>query len=343
MGYRLQKSKLQDFLRRVMREHALIAPVRREEDALPVFEELQRPKDFDRLEFDHVPQFPAKNAFMPSTETLFTYDMETQQLVERRVPAKPRVLFGLRLCDLNAVKIQDKLLTEGEFTDDHYQAARDNVFLVGWYCNTPPDPEHCFCGSMGLTNYYDLMLRERGDHIYVDVGSERGIILLKRLKLHLPEQHETIPPIKTEKALKTHDLRGMWEHPLWERVATEECLSCQRCTQLCPTCMCFDIYDENEQDLEHGSRKRTWDSCHSKEFTRVAGNHYFRPDRTARFKHRVYHKVVYYPEVFGTSMCTGCGRCIKYCPPHIDFVEMVNSIHDDTEYESTVSTVKVNF
>ncbi|RME32033.1 anaerobic sulfite reductase subunit A, partial [Candidatus Woesearchaeota archaeon] len=65
-------------------------------------------------------------------------------------------------------------------------------------------------------------------------------------------------------------------------------------------------------------------------------------DRTARFKHRIYHKVVYYPEVFGTSMCTGCGRCIKYCPPHIDFVEMVNSIHDEKEYNSEL-TMKVNF
>lgn len=340
MGVKLPKKRLNEFLRRMMKERAFVAPVRREEDDVAVFEELAGPADLQRLEFGEVPQFTAKKFFMPAYETLFTYDTKQQKLVEKHVAAKPRVLFGLRLCDLNAVKIQDKLFLEDEYVDDHYKAARDNIYLVGWYCNEPPDPEHCFCESMGLTNYYDLMLREKHDAIYVDVGSPRGAELLASLRMRLEEHHEEIPQINTEKHLKTHDIRDFWEHPLWERVANEECLSCQRCTQMCPTCMCFDIYDANEQDLHTGERERTWDSCHNKEFTRVAGDHYFRPERAARFKHRVYHKVVYYPEVFGTSMCTGCGRCIKYCPPHIDFVEMINSIHEKKEYQSEV---KVNF
>ncbi len=324
MGYRLQKSALQDFLRSIMRHYALIAPLRRAPDGLPVFAKVERPQDLERLELERVPQFPAKKFLLPPEETLFSYEMTTQRLVEEAPASTPRVLFGLRLCDLNAFKILDKLFLSGEYTDDHYRAARDDLFLIGWYCTAPPSPD-CFCESMKLSNYYDLLLRDRGDHLYVDVGSPRGIELLRRLRLTLPEEHEAIPPIRTQKHLDTTDIQDLWDHPLWERVVTEECLSCQRCTQLCPTCLCFDLFDEND-DLEHGRRKRVWDSCHNKEFTRVAGDHYFRPDRTARFKHRIYHKLVYYPTVFGSSMCTGCGRCITYCPPHIDFVEMVNSM-----------------
>ena len=145
--------------------------------------------------------------------------------------------------------------------------------------------------------------------------------------MKLQESNDTIPPIKTQKHLDTHDIRRFFEHPEWKRTTEEECLSCQRCTTLCPTCMCFNIYDETRLDLRHGVRKRSWDSCHSLDFTRVAGGHVFRPDRTARFKHRVYHKITYYPEVFGSPMCTGCGRCIEQCPAQIDFVKIINDMN----------------
>lgn len=318
-----------------MRNADFIAPVKRKADDVVVFERLEAPADLDRISYAEVPQFTAKKFFTPAYETLFTYDMKKQSVSERRVPDTRQVLFGLRLCDLNAVKINDELFLNDEYQDDHYKAMRDNTFLVGWYCNTPPDEEHCFCGSMGLTNYYDLMLRERSKDIYVDVGSERGAMLLKEVGMRFEEHSEHVPPIKTKKQLKTHDIRKYYNHPQWMKTTNEECLSCQRCTQMCPTCLCFDIYDSNSQDLHTGERDRTWDSCHSKEFTRVAGDHYFRPDRVARFKHRIYHKIVYYPEVFGTSMCTGCGRCIKYCPTHIDFVEIINKID--------AQDIKVNF
>ena len=80
-------------------------------------------------------------------------------MTDKKIRIKQRILFGLRLCDLNAVKIQDQLFINPQFTDDHYKAARESIFLVGWYCNTPPS-KFCFCESMNLTHYYDLMLRD---------------------------------------------------------------------------------------------------------------------------------------------------------------------------------------
>ncbi len=331
MGYLLPKSKLNTFLELLMHGSSFIAPVRRKKDDVVVFEELEGKTDLTRLDFTTNPQFTAKKFFMPAYEPLFTYNMKNQKLTDKKITARQRILFGLRLCDLNAVKIQDQLFINPQFTDDHYQAARENIFLVGWYCNTPPS-KFCFCESMNLTHYYDLMLRDLPGKkdIYIDVGSPKGEILMRKaMKLKLKEHHEHVPKIRTPKKLKTHDIRKYFDHPKWQKTTESKCLSCQRCTTMCPTCMCFDIYDKTQTDLEHGTRERTWDSCHSKQFTRVAGDHYFRPDRTARFKHRIYHKIVYYPEIFGqVPMCTGCGRCIEQCPTQIDFVELINEMED---------------
>jgi len=331
VGYLLPKAKLHDFVGILLHEASLVAPVRRKSDEVVVFEELESTEDLQRLDFTTNPQFTAKKFFMPAYEELFDYDMTSQEITDHKLRFKPRILFGLRLCDLNAVKIQDELFINQQYTDDQYKAARDSIYLVGWYCNTPPS-KFCFCESMELTNYYDLLLRDLPNdkkHIYIDVGSPKGEVLMRKAaSLKLKEHHEPIPKIETKKKLKTKDIRKHFDNPAWEKVVSEKCLSCQRCTTMCPTCMCFDIYDKTNPDLETGTRERTWDSCHSKEFTRVAGDHYFRPDRVARFKHRIYHKVVYYPEVFGTPMCTGCGRCIEHCPTQIDFVEIINKLEE---------------
>ncbi|MBR9693160.1 hypothetical protein GOV07_04510, partial [Candidatus Woesearchaeota archaeon] len=303
MGYLLPEKKLHDFLGLLMEDASFVAPVRRKKDDVVVFEELESKQDFDRLDFVVNPQFTAKKFFMPAYEKLFEYDMDNQKLTDKKIRIKERILFGLRLCDLNAVKIQDELFIGKQYTDDHYKAARENIFLVGWYCNTPPS-KFCFCSSMRLTHYYDLMLRTlpgKKGYIYIDVGTPKGIHLIEKAKkLKLKEHHEHIPPIKTKKHLKTHNIRPFFESAEWEKITDEKCLSCQRCTHMCPTCMCFDIFDSTQADLKHGTRERTWDSCHSKSFTEVAGGHVFRPSRVARFKHRIYHKIVYYPEIFGT-------------------------------------------
>jgi len=335
VGYLLPEKKLHDFLGLLMRGASLVAPVRRKKDDVVVFEELEGEQDLERLDFSVNPQFSPKKFLMPAYEELFTYDMATQRLTDKRLPKRQRILFGLRLCDLNAVKIQDRLFISPQFTDDHYAAARDNLFLIGWYCNEPPSG-FCFCESMELANYYDLLLRRlpgKQGLIHIDVGSPKGELLIRhaglKRKLKLKEHHAPIPKIRTGKRLATRDLRRFFDDARWTRVADEECLSCQRCTLVCPTCLCFDIYDTTRPDLRKGARVRTWDSCHNKEFTRVAGNHVFRPGRDARFKHRVYHKLVYYEETFGTPMCTGCGRCIEHCPAQIDFIALINELEKE--------------
>ena len=133
------------------------------------------------------------------------------------------------------------------------------------------------------------------------------------------------PPLpKTSKVLDPKDLWPFYADKWWKG-DNEQCVSCQRCTTLCPTCFCFDVQDDMDLiDLSSGKRLRVIDSCHSADFTRVAGGHDFRSQRLQRYRHRVMHKLQYYKDEFKRSMCTGCGRCIRYCHSKIDFVKTVN-------------------
>jgi len=119
------------------------------------------------------------------------------------------------------------------------------------------------------------------------------------------------------------------DHPHWEELK-ERCLACGSCTNVCPTCFCFEVKDQVDLSLTDGSRERSWDSCQYYKFSRVALDHVFRPDRAARVKQRLFHKLAYYQQQFETNGCVGCGRCVSTCIVGIDPVEVVAALHEGT-------------
>ena len=46
-----------------------------------------------------------------------------------------------------------------------------------------------------------------------------------------------------------------YESPEWDALA-DICLACGQCTLVCPTCFCFNVYDEVELNLQDGERRR---------------------------------------------------------------------------------------
>lgn len=50
----------------------------------------------------------------------------------------------------------------------------------------------------------------------------------------------------------------------------------------------------------------------------MAGNLNMRGEKSSRFKHRLYHKFYYTAKQHGSVSCVGCGRCMEFCPSHID-------------------------
>jgi ferredoxin len=122
-----------------------------------------------------------------------------------------------------------------------------------------------------------------------------------------------------------HDwLADHFEHPLWEAIAFR-CHGCGACASVCPTCHCFDIVDEPE-GITEGTRRRNWDTCQEGRFTLHASGHNPREQQNARFRQRVMHKFYIYPEKFGETLCTGCGRCVRDCPGGMDLPVIVAKI-----------------
>lgn len=110
------------------------------------------------------------------------------------------------------------------------------------------------------------------------------------------------------------------ESPVWEEIGAR-CLSCGNCTNVCPTCYCFDVKDESNLDLKTGRRIRVWDSCQNETFARVAGGENFREKRSDRKRHRFYRKFKYPVERHSRYFCTGCGRCTRTCMAKISLIE----------------------
>lgn len=89
-------------------------------------------------------------------------------------------LIGVRACELAAIAIQDKVLTQGAYIDATYLARRRDLFIVAVNCGQAGGT--CFCASMGtgpkVTGAFDLALTEivdSGHHYFVaEVGTSLG-------------------------------------------------------------------------------------------------------------------------------------------------------------------------
>lgn len=305
---------------RLAEESEVIAP--RKTDVIR-FERVSEAKDIDLSAQAYV---PVKEWFFPQRQVIFEFTGEGITVPAQ--PAVERVFFGLRRCDLAAISHQDIVFTQ-QVDDPYYRAARERSTLIGYHCEQAPSA-YCFCGSLGLPDFFDLMYYDRDDGFLVEVGSEKGRALVDRFPDLFKVTDRTITDeekvIPGADRLDTTEISGLYDHPGWQQ-GVDLCLSCGACTSLCPTCYCFELHDEvSMADPTRGERTREWSSCQLPGFTRVAGDHVFRDDRASRFKHRIYHQLDYFKERYGVNMCVGCGRCISGCPTRIDFVGIINEM-----------------
>jgi ferredoxin len=253
-------------------------------------------------------------------------------------PEEPFAFLGVRPCDLAAIEIQDRVLMGGTYVDPDYASRRERAFIVAVDCGEPAAT--CFCASMstgpGATGGYDLALTELEDRYVVRVGSERGAEVLGDLP-HRPatdaDRDAAAAVVARAVARQTRTveagtvrerLLANLEDPRWDEVA-QRCLSCANCTLVCPTCFCTAIEDTTDLSGAEAERTRVWDTCFSVEHAYVAGGS-VRPSGRSRYRQWLTHKFATWHDQFGTSGCTGCSRCITWCPVGIDVTEEVAAI-----------------
>ena len=250
----------------------------------------------------------------------------------------PLAFIGVRACELAALRIQDRVLTDGPAVDRDYRSRRASALLVAVECATPTST--CFCTSMQtgpeVTAGFDVAMTELDDGFVVRVGSPAGAVLVDRLDLEAAsvERIDAAAGVVAgaREAMGTPvDLPGARaaladrpEHPRWADVA-ERCLGCTNCTLVCPTCFCTSIVQASDLDGTIATSERTWDSCFSDGFAKVAGGS-FRPHNKDRYRQWLTHKFSTWWDQFGSSGCVGCGRCIAWCPVGIDVRDEVIAI-----------------
>ena len=309
----LKKEALNDFLYGLMEDKKLIAPFN--EDGENSKFKVVGEDDVEKIYLDKITTEPPKKFFLPPKETLLKF--KGKKVEEVKEEGGERVIFGLRKCDLNSFKILDEVMK-----DPQWIKRRKNTILIGLFCENPD--RYCFCNSMELEDHYDLFFYPHKDKYYISIGSKKGGEIVEELPF---VEKEVRKKIKNEKKLSNKNIEGNYENDIWKSLS-KKCLSCTACTVNCPTCNCFDIKDKSNIDFKEGERYRQPASCQLKSFSSVAGGKVFRESRLARFKHFVYHKLVYFKKQNNKYMCTGCGRCLRVCPSNIDWVEAINILKD---------------
>lgn len=283
---------------------------------------------------------PPKKYLFPPRENLLQYRLDGSRM-EATVISEPTVIFGLHTCDIHAIMLLDRSLSH-TFHDQNYLAHRKDTYLVSIECLTPCT-EHSFCRDMGTASAadcYDLHMLDLGDVYIIDANTRKGVELLEDCR----NVFDALPPdvqrlnealqAKWEKfnyrlefdIVEMADLLGeMYESDLWSELGAR-CLACGMCTNVCPTCYCFDVTDEADLLLEEGGRSRRWDSCQVNTFAEVAGGHDFRARLAERQRHRFMRKGRYQMQTFGIVGCVGCGRCAMSCLVHITPIEVFNEL-----------------
>lgn len=255
--------------------------------------------------------------------------------VEPRVQAL--AVIGPRACDLAALTLQDQHFLGGPHPDPYYAARRRDLFIVAVNCAR--SAATCFCSATGdgprVESGHDLVLSELDAGYLIEAGSDRGATLLQGLGLkpadsaQLKQAADEIQQASVQqRRLPSRDLRaslyGALDHPRWQEVGAR-CLSCANCTSVCPTCFCHSEFDEPELDGERSTHARQWDSCFTQGHSYIHGM-VIRDDTAKRYRQWLIHKLAAWHDQYGRSGCTGCGRCISWCPVGIDLTEEVEAL-----------------
>ncbi len=270
---------------------------------------------------------------------------------------KPFAVFGLKDCDLRSIEILDKVFLEEEFRDPLYVARRQKMFIISSDCFDPG--ESCFCNVMDGKPFpesgFDLNVSQVKDGFIIEVGSQRGKDFIKKhdeLFTDVPAallSERDKNRAHTQKQLEQQNADLKFDTPIKELlesgydsdvfdVEAKNCIECQACTRVCPTCHCFYLYDTKQKD--YFSKMKMWDSCMRLSYAAVAGGANPRKVLGDRLRHRLMHKFAYFLDRYGLQMCIGCGRCVDADAGGIDIRAILKKLNEEIKNKSKAKVAK---
>jgi ferredoxin len=281
-------------------------------------------------------RYPPKSLFLPQSEVMFHVRGAEFEPIHAEI--SPRVILGVRACDARAMQLLDGVFGSGDHQDPYWIQRREQTTLVVLGCAKPCAT--CFCTTVGSGPFdgrgADIILTEVGDAYIADVKTEKGNVLFDHLsnasqaQIKASQQVQSDAVAKMDEPFQTQGIKdklySLFKSDFWAEIQ-QSCLGCGVCTFLCPTCHCFDIVDE----VPRSDRVRNWDTCMFRIYSQEASGHNPRPTNVERTRQRIMHKYAYFVESYGEIGCTGCGRCVRYCPVSLDIRHIIHSAQSRTE------------
>ena len=326
-----------NFIESLMKLYPVIAPVAVENK----FSFLTiKSTDEIRLDYDITILSP-KKVFFPPRQDLFKFENNTYETL---LKTETKILLGVHPHDIKAISMTDKLFARN-YKDNNYLDQRNKTYIIG--SNVQTFYKHAFFGSVSQevkVEGHDIFLTKLNDGFLFEVLTEKGRTLAKHAKLidasenqkieakeidqtaldNCPETLEYTSDEIKSKMDSEYDNNEKWD------MLSYDCFSCGSCNIVCPTCNCYDVQDEWNEDGIGGVRYRKWDGCLTCEFAEVSvqgGTENFRAKTADRFKHRMMKKTSYLNEFFEGPACVGCGRCTGACTADIaNPVKIIKSI-----------------
>jgi sulfhydrogenase subunit beta (sulfur reductase) len=330
-------------LKGLQSEYRVFVPVK--EGDFHVFRVLDESK---RPDFSYQnTRLSAKGIVYPQSERMFECNLDERQeggniYREAAKDYSAQAIVGIRPCDAHALQIVRRNFDNAEYRDPWWVQRYESTTLVGFGCNEPCST--CFCTSVGGGPFeeegLDVLVYDLGERFAAKAVTKKGEGFLEKMGQGKPlgadekqrmeglaagAKKSITTTVATER-LKDKGVNQLFDAGFWEEVAFA-CINCGTCTYLCPTCWCFDIQDEAMGKV--GDRMRNWDSCMFPLFTLHGSGHNPREKKVQRVRQRFMHKLKYYVDKYNDGVqCSGCGRCVRYCPVNIDIrqvAEMMNS------------------
>jgi len=331
-------------------------------DASAVFAQTifdEKETDFERIERGKPvelalrrPRAPVsvKSFLFPVKERVAVYPSTTYRWRPEPDAEHPALVAGARACDIEALKILDSVFIQEDFVDPFYSIRRDALRLVTVDCAAPAPS--CFCNLLGSKPYaqqgFDVNLAPIEGGYVVEEGSQKGKeMLVASMKLLREASADELAARDAARAaaegkLAEQNAQFATEQSFQEIASASvdserwldlasDCVECGSCSNICPTCHCFQLYDQPSDD-QAGPHERikVWDSCLLSSYAKMAGVGGMkatpRPELRQRFANRLIHKFAWFPQNMTLLGCVGCGRCIDACLGGCDLRQLLKDL-----------------
>ncbi|HBA61532.1 MAG TPA: Ni/Fe hydrogenase subunit beta [Elusimicrobia bacterium] len=334
----LEKENLDGFIKKLAKKMKVCAPVAKGHNNF-AFEEVTSAAE---IALNYIPTIlPPKKYFMPQREKMLDFDIsEGKPKDTATLEAPETAIFGVHTCDLAGIQCLNMVFSERP-RDYNYLLRKEKMFIIGLECMAYCDGS-ASCALVGNhfpNGGYDLFFTDLGEKFIIHVNTQKGEEFVESIGLPKATAADMAALDKAREAKKAAfqneigvDAKKLpeifakaMESKVWHDVGAR-CVSCGNCTNVCPTCYCFDMADNVNLDMKTGTRNRTWDSCQFETFAAVAGGENFREERAHRQRHRLYRKFKYPLDKFYRSFCTGCGRCTRTCMAKINLKDTLKAL-----------------